>query len=462
MFHRILMLIAIVLTNAVVASACPAGLRPFNKKLAGKNACVLEGTYVGTLELSSGFNYVLLGAVFVGSEKRDGNLQLTEPIQSGRLIINPGVTLFALNPSKDTTGFWKDFKNEKNQLVQGDIKSFLSITRDSQVEIKGTQSAPVFMTSGQGAHLQNDAKVKRPGDWGGIVISGKAKSNKCSTFENCTVPGEANTGFYAGSDDNHSSGAIQFLQVEFGGDRIDEEKELNGITFNAVGLGTFIENIAVLYNADDCIEFFGGAVTARNIFCYKGEDDGVDTTDGARVFLQNGIVVATPYPEAGADNDRHMVEADSSKNDAANALLRSHPVLVNFTFVGAVNSQGLMIRRNTDYTLVNSVMIGVDRWCLKLDGAHDLSFSSNVFADCSAQDLVKSLISGNEFVAGSILKMQAWLPGEGSPLLTGAEAIEEFSTDENLDEIFGDMYMEVDYRGAMGEENWTTWIQIRD
>ena len=132
---------------------------------------------------------------------------------------------------------------------------------------------------------------------------GKAKSNKCVEFTNCTLPGEADTGYYAGDNDYHSSGVIQYLQVEYGGDRISTDKELNGITLNAVGLGTDISNVAVLYNSDDCIEFFGGAVTARNIFCYKGEDDGIDTTDGARIFLQNGVVVAGAYPNAGADND---------------------------------------------------------------------------------------------------------------------------------------------------------------
>lgn len=463
MIRKIFLTIFTVSMGASIAAACPAGLRSFNKRVAGKEACVLENTYASTLELTSSFNYVLLGAVFVGSEKRDANLQLTEPVKAGRLVINPGVSVFALNPAKDTSGFWKDFKDSNGNIVQGDIKSFLSVTRDSQIEIKGTESAPVLFSSAQGAHVQNNPAVKRPGDWGGIVISGKAKTNKCTNgFANCTIPGEANTGWYGGDDDNHSSGILQYLQVEFGGDRIDAEKELNGITFNSVGLGTNIENIAVLYNSDDCIEFFGGAVTARNIFCYKGEDDGIDTTDGARIFLQNGIVVAADYPDAGADNDRHMVEADSSKNDAANALLRSHPVLVNFSFVGALNSQGLMLRRGTNYTLVNSVMSEVDRWCMNPDGAQDLSFSTNVFADCGSQDPIKAM-GGNEFVTGSSLKLASWIPNPGSPLLEGAEYMEEFfAADENLDEAFSDAYVEVDYRGAMGDEIWTKWIQTRD
>lgn len=460
MIKRIALVCAF-LASAGSAMACPSGLRAFDKQLNGKAACVLEGTYVGNLELTSAFNYIVLGAVYIGNEKRDSNLALTEPLQPGRLVINPGVEIYSLNPSKDKTGVWAGSVDAKGTPVQGDIKSFVSVTRDSQLEIKGTAAAPVLMSSAQGMH-NGMTGVKQPGDWGGLVISGKAKSNKCTDFSDCTLPGEANTGFYAGDDDYHSSGVIQFLQVEYGGDRIDDKKELNGITFNAVGLGTLIENVAVLYNSDDCIEFFGGAVTARNIFCYKGEDDGIDTTDGARIFLQNGIVVAGDYPEAGEDNDRHMVEADSSKNDAANMRLRSHPVLVNFSFVGGVNSQGLKLRRGTNYTLINSVMIGVDKWCMDPNGSVELLFSSNVFGDCSAQDPV-SAMTENDFVTSSDMMMDKWVPMANSPLLKGAELVEEFLTsDWDLDEAFADAYVETDYRGAVGSDNWTTWIKTRD
>jgi trimeric autotransporter adhesin len=447
---------------ATFANACPTGLREFNKLLDGKKTCVLEGTYVGTLELTSGYNYLLLGAIYVGSEKRDNDLTLKEPIQSGRLVINPGVSIFALNPAKDKTNLWQAFKDKNGIEVQGDIKSFISVTRDSQIEVKGTESSPVLMTSAQGAHMAQSTVAKAPGDWGGLVISGKAKTNKCNDFETCTIPGEANTGWYGGNDDFHSSGSLQYLQVEFGGDRIDEEKELNGITFNSVGLGTLIDNIAVLYNSDDCVEFFGGAVTGRNIFCYKGEDDGIDTTDGARIFLQNGIVVASDYPEAGEDNDRHMVEADSAKTDDASLKLRSHPVLVNFSFIGGVNSQGLKLRRGTNYTLVNSVMVGVDLWCMDPTGAMDLFLTTNVFADCKSSDPVNAMTE-NEFSTANVLELKKWLPSQTSPLLKGAQYLEEFfPADLDLDEAFADVYEEVDYRGAIGDKDWTAWIQLRD
>ena len=457
------------------ASACPTGLRALNKKIAGKKTCILEKTYVGDLNLTNDFNYIILGPVFIGQEKRDANLQLVGSIQGGNLIVNAGVKIFALNPAKDQSGVWAGETFKDGSPIQGDVVSFISVSRDSKIQIKGTKAAPVLMSSAQGE--ADTPGVKQPGDWGGLVISGKAKSNKCIDYNNCTLPGEADTGFYGGNDDYHNSGVIQYLQVEYGGDRVDSKKELNGITFNAVGLGTIVENVAVLYNSDDCMEWFGGAMTAKNVFCYKGEDDGIDTTDGARIFLQNGIVVAGDFTNAGQKNDRHMVEADSSKNADANNRLRAHPVLVNFTFVGAKNSQGLKIRRGSKYTLANSVMVGVDTWCLNPEGSYvyvngdsGILFDTNIFSDCTGNHPVEKIADfADDFTSASLLNLDKWVPQSGSSVLAGGTVLDElFADDSDLDDAFYNVYVETEYRGAVGMDSngqvndWTRWIQIRD
>ena len=90
MIKKIALILTCALFAGTAAEACPSGLRAFNKKMAGKDTCILEGTYTGTLELTSGFNYIILGAVYIGSEKRDSNLQLTEPLAGGKLVVNSG------------------------------------------------------------------------------------------------------------------------------------------------------------------------------------------------------------------------------------------------------------------------------------------------------------------------------------------------------------------------------------
>ena len=54
--------------------------------------------------------------------------------------------------------------------------------------------------------------------------------------------------------------------------------ELNGITFNAVGSGTTVENVEVYSTYDDGYEFFGGAVNLTNAIALYVRDDSIDRT----------------------------------------------------------------------------------------------------------------------------------------------------------------------------------------
>ena len=44
-----------------------------------------------------------------------------------------------------------------------------------------------------------------------------------------------------------------------------KEMGINGLTLGGVGAGTEIDNIEVVGNVDDGIEFFGGTVDASNL-----------------------------------------------------------------------------------------------------------------------------------------------------------------------------------------------------
>ena len=56
--------------------------------------------------------------------------------------------------------------------------------------------------------------------------------------------------------------------------------ELNGVTFNAVGSGTIVENVEVYSAYDDGVEFFGGAVNVTNLVALYVRDDSIDFSDG--------------------------------------------------------------------------------------------------------------------------------------------------------------------------------------
>ena len=107
----------------------------------------------------------------------------------------------------------------------------------------------------------NDERAS--GDWGGLVINGRAPVNNVG--EGGALPlCEGDSGPYGGNAANDSSGSLQFVRVEFGGIRFTDENELNGIALQGVGTGTVLENIQVVGGSDDGIEFFGGTANISN------------------------------------------------------------------------------------------------------------------------------------------------------------------------------------------------------
>ncbi|MFN5218547.1 MAG: hypothetical protein ACK5CL_07260, partial [Sphingomonadales bacterium] len=85
--------------------------------------------------------------------------------------------------------------------VNASPKNYASIVveRGGKIQINGTQTSPVVITSNKGTG------ARTRGDWGGIVISGKAKNNQGSDvqvegFNNVTA--DPNLAKFGGTDDN--------------------------------------------------------------------------------------------------------------------------------------------------------------------------------------------------------------------------------------------------------------------
>ena len=69
---------------------------------------------------------------------------------------------------------------------------------------------------------------------------------------------------YGGTNAADNSGILKYVSIEYAGARSSSNIEHNGLTLDAVGSGTVIENIYVLESADDAVEFFGGSVNVTN------------------------------------------------------------------------------------------------------------------------------------------------------------------------------------------------------
>lgn len=209
----------------------------------------------------------------------------------------------------------------------GATASYIAVAQGAKIYINGTATEPVVMTSGK--------DVKSTGDWGGLVICGKAKTNLGTN-----VLSEVGDLPYGGNDDNDSSGSITYLRVEYTGAAFSTTKEFNGVSLFGVGAGTTFENVQAYYSGDDGIEFFGGNVHAKNLVSIYAEDDSIDFADGFYGTIEN--VYIKDVAKAG-------VEGSNNGNDFA-ATPMTNATLKNFTILKgelAGSEHGMYLKEGT-------------------------------------------------------------------------------------------------------------------
>ena len=229
----------------------------------------------------------------------------------------------------------------------------LIVERGGKLLADGTQACPIVFTS-VADPMDGSYSLTNVGDWGGIVLLGKATNNLITT--NTYSGGYNGVGFVEGfsaanprdlygagdpifptADDNDNSGILRYVSIRHAGAILALGNELNGLSLGSVGRGTIIEHIETVANADDNIEFFGGTVNLKYASVLFGDDDMFDYDlgwKGKGQFLF-GMASDSLTGLHSADNG---FEADADDNSKAPSL-RSHPVFYNVTLIsnGHVN-----------------------------------------------------------------------------------------------------------------------------
>jgi len=210
--------------------------------------------------------------------------------------------------------------------------SVLIVTRGSKIEAIGTATAPIVFTSaadniGLGETAGTNLDQNDRGLWGGLIILGNAPASFDGDAESAQIEGlptdtDGDKGLYGGSDAADNSGTLQYLSIRHGGALIGEGNEINGLTLGAVGTGTTIDNIEVVGNVDDGVEFFGGTVNATNLFVWAQGDDGLDIDQAYSGTIDNAVVVQ------GQISD-HALEIDGPEGSLQGAY-----TLTNATLIG--------------------------------------------------------------------------------------------------------------------------------
>ncbi|HLU16753.1 MAG TPA: hypothetical protein VKZ76_01765 [Edaphocola sp.] len=310
-----LLSIGLAATAALVVSSCKK-TESINPEPQG-DYVVLSGN-LGTQTLSADKKYLLQGQVFVP--------------EGHTLTIEPGTVIFGEKRTKGT----------------------LIITPGAKIIANGNPQQPIVFTSNQ-APGDRDR-----GDWGGLVILGKAPVN----IPNPSIEGIEPAVYYGGDDENDNSGSLQYVRVEFAGIELSPNNETNGITFGGVGRGTNIDHVMVSYGGDDGIEWFGGTVNAKHLVVFATWDDCFDIDNGYSGNLQFGLSVR--YPSFADQSESNAFEWDTNGNNEFTEQ-PTRAIVSNFTVIGPSidgNSisgnfkYGLDLRRRVAASLFNSVVVG--------------------------------------------------------------------------------------------------------
>ncbi len=202
----------------------------------------------------------------------------------------------------------------KGRKGTGSLASALVIQRGAKIKAVGTPEKPIIFTSenddieiGQtmGTSLTEDDNAL----WGGVIILGKAKGSFKGDVKEVQIegiPAGDTYGLYGGDDNADNSGVLKYVSIRHGGAEIGEGNEINGLTLGAVGSGTVIENIEIVANLDDGIEFFGGKVSPKNLLVWAQGDDGLDIDQAYAGTISNSFVIA------GKTSD-HSLEIDGGE-----------------------------------------------------------------------------------------------------------------------------------------------------
>lgn len=329
-------LLGLSLLSVFFATSCKKDKDPDPIDNTDPNGYTLNADITADRTLKAGNTYTLENLVYVKN--------------GATLTIEQGVTL------KVTKG--------KNALI---------ITRGAKINAVGTADQPIVMTSAEGAPTY--------GDWGGLIILGKATTN--AAFNGQAGVGEiegginnANgDGLYGGTDDNDNSGKVKYVRIEYAGYPFQPDKELNSLTMGGVGRGTEIDYVECAYGYDDAFEWFGGTVNAKHLIAYKTLDDDFDTDYGFRGTIQFAISVR--------DKDKSDISGSNGfecDNDAGGTETAPYtaPVFANVTLIGprqdantsfASNfKRAAHLRRNSRVSIYNSVLMGYPTGIL-IDGS---------------------------------------------------------------------------------------------
>lgn len=296
----------------------------------GEPTQILAGNITQDMTLSKKHVYLLMGSVFV--------------TDSTTLNIEPGTVIIG------------DYKT----------KGSLTITRGSKIVADGEETDPIVFTSNRG--------VKRPGDWGGLIILGNAPSNKfgygsVASFYSDLKPTDYANVNHGGQLVDDSSGSLRYVRIEYAGKRVKGAGNFNGLLLASVGNQTILENVMVSHSAGDSFEVWGGGVNLEKLVSFESNGNDFAFNYGSQSLLYNSLAIRSPFVSS-SDGSRCLLvksfdkkeEVDFSKNGtsviAENLTLLSKSENLQSDINSGLVKEAVFVGENSALFMNKSVVSG--------------------------------------------------------------------------------------------------------
>ena len=390
-------------------------------------------------------------------------------------------------------------------VIKGDATvsggTALIITKGSKINAVGTSNNPIVFTSSK------DTGARAVGDWGGVIILGKASLNRAGGVANIEGIATSTDTEYGGGttpDDNDNSGNLKYARIEYGGYVFATDQEINGLTMGSVGRNTIIDFVQCSFINDDAFEWFGGTVNCSHLVAFRSLDDDFDTDFGYSGSVQFALGVRDPnISDQSSGSTSEGFESDNDGSGTTNTPYTS-AVFSNVTWIGSYRGtvgtatpsgtykfrRALRIRRATRLKVLNSVFTDAP-YGVFMDGTvvrnnlqtGNTVFKNNIIAGCfravepgTAAALTDSIFNNAGWNNDSLVSTTGLLespydytsgdyrPASGSPALSDVNFTDAAFNGRKIVTSAASYIREVTYRGAfapapsvMWTEGWCEW-----
>lgn len=242
---------------------------------------------------------------------------------------------------------------------------------------------------------------------------------------------------YGGTNEADNSGVVRFVSCRYGGFKLADANEINGITLGGCGSSTVLEWGETIITQDDGFEFFGGYHNPRYLFSIFQGDDGIDGDQGYQGFVQNAFVINnnigtrsgfgnnTITGRAGGNQSDNAFEWDGAEQNDSGITPNTNPTIYNFTVIGPrfetgvdTGRDGLRMRRSTQGTWSHGIVEDIADDMVRNDNPNTSAFNNIIHFNVNDAIIGSggSATSSNLTAAGS-----AQLRGKGHVVAGGLD-----------------------------------------